>query len=280
MATIPFIAYEISGVKEPIYNSGAANKRYVDIVSGNLLAQIQEAAAGGTLSTAFQPFTASTGVTTFGSNYKISGSTPLAISILGYSTISGNAKKAQASAQTALLDADFGSAGLMTRGAIAGVYTITTDNTSQWNNVLASGNEYSAAYSWFTQSGVKLSHLTSSGVKYTTAYKYINTSGALLANLLASGNEYTSAYKSGQKSKTHAYHAKISSTYLAVNYGWATTTDGVATIAHGLLSLPKSHWVVPSGLIAFGIVTKIDTTNITAQITAAGSRILQWWASV
>lgn len=227
MATIPFIAYEISGVTWPIYNSGAANRQYVMAVSGGLSSRIT--AGGGVQNTAFQTLTASTGITPFTATTKISGLSAQTISILGYSTISGNAK---------------------------------------------------LAYNYINPSGALLANLLSSGNEYTSAYKYINPSGGLLANLLASGNEYTKAYKSGLASKSHAYHAKISSAYLAVNYGWATATNGSATIAHSLLSLPKSHWVVPSGLISFGIVTKVDTTNITASITAAGSRILQWWASV
>jgi len=208
MATIPFIAYEISGVKEPTYGSGASNKTYVDNISGNLNSKISEAAAGGVLSEAFQELSASTGITPFTSIVKVSGLSAQSVSVLGYTTISGNARDGE------------------------------------------------SAFSWYTESSQKLS-------EYVT-----------------SGNEYSKAYASAQSSKDHTYQAKISSQYLAVNYGWATTSDGSATITHNLSSIPKSHWVHPSGDISFGVASKVDTSNIYAYITAPGSRDIQWWASV
>lgn len=274
MATIPFIAYEISGLAFPTttgyYNSGAVNYGFVNAVSGSLAGRIT--AGGGVQNAAFQAFAAETtgvdvGVKFIGTSpWKVSGLGALELGVAGYSTISAQAFEGH-------------------NAALSGTkwyqaYKFTNASGGLLGNLLASGNEYTAAYKYINPSGALLANLLASGNEYTKAYKYINPSGVLLANLLASGNEYTKAYKSGLASKSHAYHAKISSAYLAVNYGWATATNGSATIAHGLLSLPKSHWVVPSGVISFGIVTKVDTTNITAAITAAGSRILQWWASV
>ena len=175
MATIPFIAYEISGVTWPLYNSGAANRQYVMAVSGGLSSRI--AAGGGAQPTAFQTLTASTGITPFTATTKISGLSAQTISILGYSTISAQAFEGH-------------------NAALSGTkwyqaYKFTNASGGLLGNLLASGSEYTAAYKYINPSGALLANLLASGNEYTKAYKYINPSGVLLANLLASGSEYT-----------------------------------------------------------------------------------------
>jgi len=52
------------------------------------------------------------------------------------------------------------------------------------------------------------------------------------------------------------------------------------TIAHGLPRLPTFANVVPSGFsVNFGTTCKVDTSNITVYMTAAGSRDVFWTAS-
>jgi len=282
--TIPFIAYEISGVKLPTYGSGAANKAYVDA---------QVVAGGGVSNGAFQTLTASTGIHAFTSTVKVSSSVAQTLVVDGYSTISSNAKKAQASAQTALLDADFGTNGIMTRTGV-GAYSYLTDNSAQWNSIASSGNEYSAAYSWFTQSGVKLSTHENDTTIHVTA-----TDTAQWNNILASGNEYSAAYNwytasaqklttqakpakaSAQALKAHSFHAKISSSYLAANYGWAAITTGSKAITHSLAGTPNIINITPSGLVTFAYaVYNPNATNFTVAITAAGSRVIRWHAQI
>jgi hypothetical protein len=352
--TIPFIAYEISGVKLPTYGSGAANKAYVDS---------QVVAGGGVAVSAFQTLTASTGVTPFTSTVKVSSSTTQTLSVLGYSTISSNAKKGQASgsllgtwvgspnittvgtigtgtwnatsiayskldagvvnisstahraqlsAQTALLDADFGTNGIMTRTG-AGVYSYTTDNSTQWNAIAGSGNEYSTDYAWYGVSASKLSKAYKSastglfqlhsvtldsvaastytgddaittlgtigtGTWQGTTVKYTYLDATALPNISSQAQK---AHASAQLLKRHAFDAKISSSYLAANYGWSNITSGSLRIIHSLSGTPNIINVTPSGSVTFAYaVYNPNATNFTIAITAAGSRVIRWHAQI
>ena len=120
---IPFIAYEISGVKQPIYSSGAANKQYVD----------DQISATDTPSS-WTTVAAGTGVSTFEGSIGVSGSTPVTVNVAGYSTISSQAETAYQ------------------------WYTESSQKISeQLANIAGSGVEYSAAYQWYTESSQKLS---------------------------------------------------------------------------------------------------------------------------
>ena len=129
--TIPFIAYEISGLAFPTttgyYNSGAVNYKFVNAISGGLKAQIT--AGAGVQTSAFQTLTASTGITPFANTVKVSSQAAQTLSVLGYSTISGNAKWSQ----TWLNASGAQFANLLRSGA-------------QYTNATRSGNKYTSAY--------------------------------------------------------------------------------------------------------------------------------------
>ena len=84
---IPFLAVEISGLADPTYASGGANKNYVDTISGNL----RSAIGGGGVSN-WADLTAGTGIEAFAGNITVSGTAATSIDVAGYSTISSNAK--------------------------------------------------------------------------------------------------------------------------------------------------------------------------------------------
>jgi len=138
---------------------------------------------------------------------------------------------------------------LLTNGIVKRVgafnYTAVTDNSTQWDNTVASAQIYTT--------------------------------------IALSGTKYSQAYASAQHALgDHAFMAKVSSAYLAVTKGWATVADA-GTIAHGLgggTVIPTSHWVVPSGDVSFAISTKIDVTNITVRMSAFGDRDVQWRAEL
>jgi len=98
MATIPFVAYEISGLRNPtdLWPSAAANKKYVDdkVVAG-----------GGVANSAFKQMSQGFGIAPFPATVMVSGSQNFAISAASWltSTVSSNAKKGQASG-TRVLD--------------------------------------------------------------------------------------------------------------------------------------------------------------------------------
>jgi hypothetical protein len=88
MATIPFVAYEISGLGYPdeTHPSSAVNVKFV---------QDQVVGAGGVEASAFQELTASTGLSPFTSTVKVSSNAAQTLTVLGYDTISSNAQAAQ-----------------------------------------------------------------------------------------------------------------------------------------------------------------------------------------
>jgi len=148
---------------------------------------------------------------------------------------------------------------------IAGYSTISSN--AQW------------AQNWLSQSGSRLSDYLGSGEEYTAAYDWYVASAQKLSIVNASGNEYSAAYASAQASKAHAYHAKISSAYLAQASGYDLITDD-DTIAHGLGAKPTAHSVTPSGLVTFAIASTVDATNINVRISAPGTRGVNWWAQL
>jgi len=134
---IPFLATEVSGLADPTYPSGAANKKYVDTISGNLQAQV------GGYPTQWGSVAAGTGIGTFGDTLLVSSSThgsTDSVSVLGYASISGNAAAMAASGVK---------------------YTATYDwyaaSASKLSEQIGSGAKYTAAYDWYAASASKLS---------------------------------------------------------------------------------------------------------------------------
>ena len=166
------------------------------------------------------------------------------IEVLGYATISANAK----------LGADY----------------------------VASGNEYSAAYNWYTESSSRISEFVASGDKYSTAYEErgsqiagdgLNWDGSnidVLGYSTISSNAHK-AYVSAQALETGAFKE--------VNSGWASVADE-DTIAHGLSAKPNFVSITPSGAVTFAVSFTCDATNITVRISAAGNRMVNWRAEV
>jgi hypothetical protein len=72
----------------------------------------------------------------------------------------------------------------------------------------------------------------------------------------------------------------FSSNTVLTKTGFASVSNG-GTISHGLPGLPTYANVVPSGFsVNFGTTCKVDTTDITVYLTAAGSRNVFWTASI
>jgi len=95
----------------------------------------QSGATGGISS--WYDLSAGTGITPFGGSVSISGTQAESVSVLGYSTISSNAKKAQASAQIALYSETYSSEGDLTSAL---------DDNYHPSGYVISGSEYSQAY--------------------------------------------------------------------------------------------------------------------------------------
>lgn len=174
---IPFLAVEISGLATQAYNSGAVNRGFIDTISGNLNAKVTDTPDNWTT------LTAGTGFEDFEGEIGVSGSTGVSLDIAGYATISSQAKSAHASSSTGVfalqtidLTAGAGLAGGGTIdatrdfavGAGTGIvvnaddvevlgYTAISANAKLGADYVASGNEYSAAYDWYTASAQKLS---------------------------------------------------------------------------------------------------------------------------
>ena len=92
-----------------------------------------------------------------------------------------------------VVDGDFTSAGLMSRGASSGTYSIVTDNSNNWNTAYGWGNHASAGY--LTSYTVTASDLNSISV---TALSDVNTAGASVNDVLKwTGSAWTAQAESG-----------------------------------------------------------------------------------
>ena len=78
-----------------------------------------------------------------------------------------------------VVDGDFTSAGLMSRGASSGTYSIVTDNSNNWNTAYGWGNHASAGY--LTSYTVTASDLNSISI---TALSDVNTAGVSVNDVL------------------------------------------------------------------------------------------------
>lgn len=163
---IPFLAVEISGLANQTYASGSVNRGLIDAISGNLDTRID--ALAGAAEITWNELSAGDGIATFEGVMRASGQSPVTLDVLGYSTISSQAKIA-------------------------------------YSEIFASGTEYTTAYNWYTTSSQKLSTFASSGNEYTSAFDWYTTSAQKLSHFHTSANEYTSAYLSAQALQNGAF---------------------------------------------------------------------------
>ena len=92
-----------------------------------------------------------------------------------------------------VVDGDFTSAGLMSRGGSSGTYSIVTDNSNNWNTAYGWGNHASAGY--LTSYTVTASDLNSISI---TALSDVNTAGASVNDVLKwTGSAWTAQAESG-----------------------------------------------------------------------------------
>ena len=92
-----------------------------------------------------------------------------------------------------VVDGDFTSAGLMSRGASSGTYSIITDNSNNWNTAYGWGNHASAGY--LTSYTVTASDLNTISI---TALSDVNTAGASVNDVLKwTGSAWTAQAESG-----------------------------------------------------------------------------------
>jgi hypothetical protein len=265
VTTIPFLAYEISGLaKAPngiIYNSGAANNKFVIDVSGGLANRI--AAGGGVQNAAFQNLTAAAaGGLYFDGSVKVSSASARQISVLGYSTISTQAQVANKHLS------DSGS-------KYHKAYLSGTTGVFQLHNATL---DAVAASNYTGDDAITTVGTIGTGTWQGTTVKYAYLDGTALPNISSQAQK---ARASSQLLKAHSFHAKISSSYLASNYGWTNITSGSKRVAHGLAGAPNFTHITPSGTVTFAYaVYNTNTTDFTVAITAAGSRTIRWQAQI
>lgn len=287
--TIPFISVEISGLATQAYNSGAVNRKFINDVSGAIWTEMAAIEGGLTTDTPeyWTTLTAGTGIAAFEGEIGVSGSTPVSLDVVGYSTISSNAKSAYdwfdasaqkltASSQIAFYDSEDVDHDATTN-FVANEHIDHSAVSITAGDGLAGGGDLTTTRDIAVGAGTGI-EVNANDIA-VLGYSTISSNAKLGADYVASGNEYSAAYASAQALKAHAFHAKISSAYLAMNAGWASIADN-DTIAHGLGALPRTHYVIPSGDIAFAIATKIDATDITVRISAAGNRMVHWRAEL
>jgi len=118
-------------------------------------------------------------------------------------------------------------------------------------------------------------HYTSGNLKNWIDSLYAPTSN-IPQGALKSGSEYWKGYASAQIATYDGDYypsGKVSS-------GFATISH-MSLIPHGLGSIPTYANVEPSGLsVNFGTSCKLDATNITVYMTAAGSHNVFWTANI
>lgn len=194
--TIPFIAVEISGLANPTYESGAANKKYVDA-----------AVIGGTGDVVnWSTIAAGTGVIPFEGVIQASGATPVTVNVLGYTTISSQAKTP---------------------------YDWYVESSQKISVLVASGTKYTDAYNWFTASSSGFDGLLDSGTKYSDVYSWYNATGNQFSNWLASG-EKLSRWFSESSMKLGEIGASGEKWYKAYQSGQKAVPD--ASLSVGLVN--------------------------------------------
>jgi len=248
---IPLIAYEISGVKQPTYGSGATNKTYVDNLSGAIVTHVDNNyydktwidTFSGNIDSRIDSLEGDNGVTwseistegglsarTFG----VSGTGIGNISVLGYSTISSNAKTAK-----------------------------------DWYT--ESSQKLSVAY---TERGSQIAgdHLDWDGTELDVSDDWYDDVGDI-PGYIASANAVARFADSSNIQTKFLQTANIAK-------GWASVPED-NPIAHGLSSRPTSVFVTPSGMITFATaIGHIDNSNFWISTSALGNRLVNWRAEV
>jgi len=309
---IPFLAYEISGLAQPTYNSGAVNRKLLMDISGALDSRIDglEGDAGVTWS----EITTGGGISpeTFG----VSGTGIGNLEVLGYDTISSQAKKGftsgAAMGDIAYLDEiDISE---HTNLAVGDGVTLTGDTISwasgtqlhnAWvstqalqdlafkNTIDISDDTNLAAGDGITLTGDTISW--ASGTQLHNAWVSTQALGDLSfkdtidisddTNLAAGDGITLTGDTISWASGAQLHKAYLSAQALEggafkrVNSGWALVADE-DTIAHGLSAKPNHVTLTPSGSVTFATAFTCDATNITVRLSCAGSRMLNWRAEV
>lgn len=242
MATIPFIAYEISGVKQPAYGSGAANKTYVDSKFAEVVSDSPQN---------WTTLTAGTGLLSFEGGIGVSGSTPVSLDVAGYSTISSNAHKAQASSQIAFYESsdvdhdattnfvanehvDHSSVSISNGTGITGGGDLTSTRTI---SVLGYSTISSQAKSWN-------SYLTDSGSKLHSAYLSASTGVFALDTVsLTAGNGLTG----GGTLEANRTFTVGAGTGITVNADDVAVTDYTKIVSNALSGQVAQKHLLDSG---------------------------------
>jgi len=309
---IPFIAVEISGLVDQTYASSATSKKYVDetFYPSSLGVGVSSAVLANTLHSANSALHSFNVVNYMTSTNALANFYPSALGKGVSSNVkllddwyeaSGDAySKAYASAQLATYDglgpitwvAPSVASGMVLAGTgkISGSATFYIDDyiasTSAIQNFYGSSlgkgvsGNVKILDDWYEASAQALSAYQASGDEYSAAYSWYNASASRISEFVASGDEYSAAYASAQALKEHALHAKISSSYLAVAYGWANVPSE-SPISHGLSSKPNSVAITPSGLVTFATVFgHVNATQFWVSTSAADDRTINWRAEV
>lgn len=108
---------------------------------------------------------------TIGETFKIAGTSNITTAVSGDTlTITGPNLSSYLTSETShadvVVDGDFGSQGIMLRGASSGTYSILTDNSSNWNTAFGWGNHASAGY--LTNSPITVVGDDSTGITLNT----------------------------------------------------------------------------------------------------------------
>jgi len=239
---IPFIAQEISGVALQSYDNSAVPRSYIDTISGNLASNISDTPTNwGTL-------TEGTGIAPI-TGVGISGSGDHDITVLGYDTISSQARSAYVSAST-------------------GVFALQSINLTAGAG-LTGGGTIDATRDFAVGEGTGI--LVNADDVEVKGYSTISSNAKAGADYVASGNEYSAAYDwyvaSAQKLSDH-------------NSGWASVPED-NPISHGLSAKPTNIQITPSGLVTFAYaISSITDTTFCVPISAPGNKMISWRAEV
>jgi len=127
----------------------------------------------------------------------------------------------------------------------------------QYSNIYSSGTKYTSTYDWMVNSGSQYTNILESGTKYTNAYSWFNNSSTRISQFVGSGNEYSAAYASAQRvldlfnhnlyvaSSTalsiFANSTNINSRFFPTGLLYDDATD-LYTTSRGLRIAPDSTW--------------------------------------
>lgn len=258
---VPFLAQEISGLAQPTYSSGAANKEYVDNIKGttitwgilqdgNGISDFSVIVSGAGASVAFD--------TTWGdARYYTQDAADGQFQPSGSAGTSINWETIQDGAGIS----DF-------TGVISGSSPVTVSFDTTWGDAR-----------YYTQDTADAA-FAPSGVDYLTEDEAdaIYAPSSHTHDIYLTEDEADALYApSGVDYLTQDEGDAIYEPSGLYSYGWANVSDG-GTIAHSLSVQPTHFGVTPSGSNAFGVVTSVDATNITVNMTCLGEKTVNWWA--